>query len=260
MARAFLDLVQQAMDEIGIPQPTAIIGQVDDQSRQILALANREGKDFSSMANSRGGWQNLHEEHTFTTVTSQANYALPSNFEYFVQRSHWDSNMLWELMGPISAQEKQLLRYGTVASGPRKKFYVRGNEIYLVPTPETTGETIAFDYYSNAWCSSAGGADQTRWLADTDTYKLDDDCFIQGMKWRFLRAKGLDYAQEKYDYDADCMRVLARDGGVRDLPLARRSVGLGMGGVPDTGFGGDSGSSGSGSLGGFSSGFSGGFG
>ena len=65
MARTLLDLIQQAADEIGIPQPSAIIGQVDDQSRQLLALANREGKDFSIMANSRGGWQNLHKEHTF---------------------------------------------------------------------------------------------------------------------------------------------------------------------------------------------------
>ena len=45
MARTLLDLIQQAADEIGIPQPSAIIGQVDDQSRQLLALANR-GEGF----------------------------------------------------------------------------------------------------------------------------------------------------------------------------------------------------------------------
>lgn len=239
MARTLLELIQQATDEIGIPQPSAIIGQVDDQSRQLLALANREGKDFSVLANSRGGWQNLHKEYTFTTVSGTADYALPSDFEYFVQRSFWDGNMLWELMGPISAQEKQILRYGSVTSGPRRKFYVRGNMLYLDPEPTTTGDTIAYDYYSNAWCQSAGGTDQTKWNDDTDFYKLDEDCFIQGMKWRFLRAKGLDYGEEKKAYDSDCMRVLARDGGARDLSLVRNEgiPFISMGNVPDTGYG-----------------------
>lgn len=239
MARTLLDLIQQAADEIGIPQPSAIIGQVDDQSRQLLALANREGKDFSIMANSRGGWQNLHKEHTFTTVSGTPDYALPSDFEYFVQRTFWDGNMLWELVGPITAQEKQILRYGSVTSGPRRKFYIRENRMYLDPEPTTTGDTIAYDYYSNAWCQSSGGTAQQRWAADTDTYKLDEDCFIQGMKWRFLRAKGLDYSEEKKAYDEDCMRVLARDGGARDLSIVRNEgvPFISMCNVPDTGYG-----------------------
>lgn len=307
MPRTLLELIQDACDEIGIPQPSAIIGQVDDQSRQLLALANREGKDFSTMANSRGGWQTLHKEYVFQTevlaattgnttegsavVTNipstasvvaetwflngtgiprdakvvsvdsgtqvtldrpctetgtgvsitfaQGGYSLPSDFEYFVQRSYWDGNMLWELMGPITAQEKQVLRYGTVASGPRRKFYVRNNKMYLVPVPEEDGDVVAFDYYSNGWCASSGGTVQSRWAADTDTYKLDEDCFVQGMKWRFLRAKGLDYAQEKMDYDADCMRVLARDGGARDLSLVHNQglKFLGTDNIPDSGYG-----------------------
>ena len=307
MPRTLLELVQAACDEIGIPQPSAIIGQVDDQSRQLLALANREGKDFSALANSRGGWQALHKEYVFQTEVQSATtgdttdgsavitnipstagitaetwsvsgtgipreakvvsvdsatqvtldractasgtgvsitfaqfgYSLPSDFEYFVQRSYWDGNMLWELMGPITAQEKQVLRYGTVASGPRKKFYVRNNKMYLFPVPDTDGEEVAFDYYSNAWCQSSGGTAQTKWTADTDTYKLDEDCFIQGMKWRFLRAKGLDYTQEKLDYDTDCMRVLARDGGARDLSLTYNGglKFLGTDNIPDGGYG-----------------------
>jgi len=59
--------MQQAADELGIPQPSQIIGAVDDQSRQLLALAIREGKDFSVLANGAGGWQNLHKEYVFFT-------------------------------------------------------------------------------------------------------------------------------------------------------------------------------------------------
>ena len=307
MARTFLELMQAACDEIGIPQPSSIIGSVDDQSRQLLALANREGKDFSVMANSRGGWQNLHHEYVFQTnvpaattgntiagskiitnipdtsgieaqywfadgdgfpyqakvvsvdsstqvtidrpitVTgtgvaiqfAQGAYAMPSDFEYFVQKTFWDGAMRWELLGPISAQEKNILRYGVAVSGPRRRFYVRENRMFIDPVPATTNESLAFDYFSNAWCKSAAGAYQNKWQADDDTFVLDDDCFIQGMKWRFLRAKGMDYGQEKTDYDAECMRVLARDGGNRALPLGRRDTLtlLSNANIADTGYG-----------------------
>ena len=114
------------------------------------------------MANSRGGWQNLHKEHTFTTVSGTPDYALPSDFEYFVQRTFWDGNMLWELVWPITAQEKQILRYGSVTSGYEESFIFVKIE-YLDPEPTTTGDTIAYDYYSNAWCQSSGGTAQQRW-------------------------------------------------------------------------------------------------
>lgn len=142
-------------------------------------------------------------------------------------------------MGPITAQEKQILRYGSVTSGPRRKFYIRENKLWLNPTPTTGGETIAYDYYSNAWCQSNAGVAQSIWAADTDEYKLDDDCFISGMKWRFLRAKGLDYGEEKAEYSSDCMDVLARDGGSRELSLNRYNGNalLNIGNVPDTGYG-----------------------
>lgn len=306
MARTFLQLMQAACNELGIPEPSQIIGAADETSKQLLALANREGKEFSQMANGKGGWQNLHKEYTFDTevlslsgtttsgsavitgisdttgivasfwgasgtgipsgariasvdsstqvtldqpatasgtVTinfAQVAYALPSDFEYFAYRTFWDGAYKWELLGPINAQEKQILRYGIVASGPRRKFYVRLNKIWLDPLPETDAQTIAFDYYSNAWCTDTNGADQTIWTADTDLYKLDDECFIEGIKWRFLRSKGLEYTQEKMDYDSDCQRVMARDGGNRALPLSGGTYGarfLNYDNIPETGYG-----------------------
>lgn len=306
MSRTFLAMMQQAANELGIPEPSQVIGAQDDQSKQLLALAQREGKDFSVMANGNGGWQNLHKEYTFTTQTitltgtiangsaivtglsstsgitaltwgatgsglvassmvasvdsstqvtldqaatasgsisiifGQVAYSLPSDFEYFVYRTFWDGNYRWELLGPIDAQEKQLLRYGVIASGPRRKFYVRINKMWINPTPATDEQVIAYDYYSNAWCMTSGGTAQTAWAADTDLYKLDEDCFILGMKWRFLRSKGLDYAQERRTYDDYCQRVMSRDGGSRALSLNGSIYGtrfLDGDNIPDTNYG-----------------------
>lgn len=286
MARTLLRLLQDFADEVGIPAPSQVVGNADDTSRQLLSLANREGKDFAVAANSKGGWQQLHKEYRFTTVCKtgltgdttagsavitnisstsgivagtwlltadnfasicnivsvdsatqitvdleatatgtvdleigQAAYSLPSDFEYFALQTFWDNAYRWELLGAISAQEKQILRYGVTAPVVNRTFYIRNNKMWLVPTPTTNGDLIAYDYYSNAWCQSAGGTAQTEWTADTDTYLLDEDCFIQGMKWRYLRAKGLNYDQEYADYESDKARVISRTGGERVLSL-----------------------------------------
>lgn len=307
MPRTFLQLMQAFADEVGIPQPSQIVGGADDTSRQLLALANREGKEFSTMANSKGGWQELHKEYRFTTVCltgltgtttagsgvitgissttgitagtwlltaspfsnicnvvsvdsatqitvdlkattsgstslsiGQAAYDLPSDFDSFAMRSFWDNAYRWELIGAIDAQEKQLLRYGVTAPVINRTFYIRNSKMWLIPTPSTNGELIAFDYYSNAWCQSSGGTPQSIWTADTDTYLLDEECFIQGMKWRYLRAKGFDYGQEKADYEMQAGMVMARSGGSRVLNLAGGSIWnrfIDHDNIPETNFG-----------------------
>lgn len=308
MTRALLALVQQACSEINIPQPTALISSTDDQAIQLLALANREGKDFSQLANKNGGWQELYKEYTFLTsvITGQTGnttngsaiitnipstagivagawlvsgngipnaaqiqsvdsatqitlnipctvtgaavalsfgkqaYAMPSDFDYFIEQTFWDGSYRWQLLGPIDAQEKNVLKYGISPVGPRRRFWVRGNLMYLQPMPTNSTDVIAFDYFSNSWCQSATGTGQNLWAADTDVYTLDEECFIQGLKWRFLRAKGLDFGQEFADYETVVARVMSRNGGPRTLPINSQSGRLRLlsdENVPDTGFG-----------------------
>ena len=306
MPRTLLEMVAQAANEIGIPEPQSLFGNVQATETQLIALANREVKEFSSVANKNGGWQNLHKEYTFTTqflsttgnttdgsavitgipdtstlaadtwavsgngftagtrilsvdsatqvtVTNnctatqtgvslsfgQIAYSLPSDFEYFLDKTFWDNKFKWALIGPITAQEKQILRYGVVASGPRNKFYIRQNKMWLDPTP-TDNTLIAYDYFSNAPVQVTAGGYGNVWTADDDTYLLDEDGFIQGLKWRFLRAKGLDYTEEYENYVHDVQRTIARDGGSSDLPLGGAGFNvqfLNGYNIPDTGFG-----------------------
>jgi hypothetical protein len=306
MARTFLSLVQQACGEIGITQPTSLFGNENATERQIIALSNREIKEFSSVANKNGGWQNLHKEYTFNTeflnttgsftegsavitgipstvgltaddwaisstgfdnntrivsvdsatqitVTSPATstgtaqelnfgkiaYSIPSDFEYFVDKTFWDNKFKWALIGPITAQEKQILRYGVIASSPRNKFYIRLNKIWLDPVP-TDSSIIAYDYYSNAPVLKQDATYSSVWTDDNDIYILDEDVFIQGLKWRFLRSKGLDYEEEYQNYELDVQRSISRDGGSRDLSLNSRGYStqfLNGFNVPETGYG-----------------------
>ncbi len=79
------------------------------------------------------------------------------------------------------------------------------------------------------------------WAADSDVPLLDDFLFALGIKWRFLRAKGLDYQQEALTYEAAVERALSRSGMARDLPMnagaGRATRLIDLGNAPDHGFG-----------------------
>jgi hypothetical protein len=167
-------------------------------------------------------------------------YPMPDDFAYFMVQTMWDRNFRWQLLGPLTAQEWQVLKSGISPTGPRRRFRVMGNLFYIDPVPAESDNVEVFEYYSNAWCQSLAGVAQSTWAADTDYYTLDDDCFILGLKWRILAAKRLDYTQEKVDYDMACERAISRNGGNRDLPLNSSGAGLRLlsdANVPDTGYG-----------------------
>lgn len=304
--KTLLQLLQAACQELGIASPSSVVSNSDDLVIQLLALANREGKEFYSYAHRKGGWQELQVAYSFTvegysltgnttsgsaiitgissttdlevgmrctgsgiasnaristidsatqvtldfacTATATAaslvfgkdKYSLPSDFAYFLQQTFWDGSYRWQLLGPLEAQEKNVILYGISPVGPRRRFWVEGNYIYLNPPPSNITDTIKFDYYSNAWCQSSGGTLQSKWTDDTDYYNLDDDAFIMGVKWRWLAAKGMNYAQEKRDYDMICQRLMARNGGNRALPLNATAAGIRLlndANVPDSGWG-----------------------
>lgn len=178
---------------------------------------------------------------TNETITfGQIAYPLPADFGYFITQTWWDGSYRWQLLGPLEAQEKQVIKWGISPVGPRRRFWIEQNKFFINPTPTNFTDVIAYDYYSNGFCDSATGVAQSAWAADTDVYNLDVDSFVLGLKWRFLRAKGMDYSQEMKDYELQVQRVQARNGGNRDLPInsqSRRLRLLSDANVPDTGFG-----------------------
>lgn len=170
----------------------------------------------------------------------QEAYSFPNDFAYFIQKTMWDRSYRWQLMGPLTPQEWQVIKSGISPTGPRRRFRVVGNRFLIDPVPNDSITLEAFEYYSNAWCQSSSGTARSTWGADGDYYSLDDDCFILGLKWRILAAKKLDYEQEYDTYMKACERAISRNGGNRDLPMNAVESGqrlLSMNQVPDTGYG-----------------------
>ncbi|WP_157646652.1 hypothetical protein [Burkholderia ubonensis] len=169
----------------------------------------------------------------------QESYPIPVDADHFIQHTGWDRSFRWQLVGPLSPQEWQVLKSGISPTGPRLRFRIMGGQIYVNPVPASL-DNLVLEYYSTGWCQSASGAAQSAWVADTDTPVLQDRLFILGMIARFLNRKGFDSTQAQRDYDDAVDAAIGRAGGSRVLPLNARAeppVLLGSANVPDTGFG-----------------------
>lgn len=238
--QSLLSMVQQAVAELGLPSPSFLVGNTDNSAVQLLALANRSGEEIAAQAGSWGGWPQLRKEYTVTISGGIDNYAFPTDIQYLIPSTGWSRSYRWQLLGPLEAQEWQVLKSGISPTGPRTRYRIMAGKIYFDPVP-SAAQDIAFEYYSNAWCQSQANVPQTAFAADNDTFILPDNLLVLSMKWRVLRAKGLDYTQEKDDFDAALERALSRAGSSRSLPLnaqSPRSINLlGNANVPDTGFG-----------------------
>lgn len=177
----------------------------------------------------------------------QISYALPGDIRQFINATYWDRNFRWPMLGPLSPQEWEVIVSGISPVGPRIRFRVVDNIMMIQPLPGT-GQTdqIAYEYVSNAWCTTAAGVARTasggvcRFGADTDLYRWPEDTLRYGVKWRFLRAKGLDYAEERKTYNQARDYQLATSGGARSARMNATATGLhflGYDNIPDTSYG-----------------------
>ena len=78
---------------------------------------------------------------------------------------------------------------------------------------------MAFQYMSDSFCESTGEVGQNSWQADTDTGLLNESLMILGIRWRWLKTKGLEYAEDFNTYERRVNDAMARDGGAGVLNL-----------------------------------------
>ena len=211
-------MCQNVADFTGFERPVTVIDNTDPIARQLLALAQREGKQLMRTSD----WAILKKEHTFSTSSGTAAYALPSDFDRLVLETSYNRSDNDILTGPISSSEYQLVNHGMATTGTTEKFRLKAAsnalKFELDPTPSST-QTIGFEYVSTQFCQSSGGSGQAVWTADTDTGILDETTMEMGITWRFKAAHGLDYAEDFRQYQLEVRQAVARNGSAPILQL-----------------------------------------
>ncbi len=220
-----LTIIQQVTSSLGIDIPTAVFSSTDPQIIQLRNLMNEEGQELRDWA----AWTKITLEKTFTTTAAaiQAS-AVPTDFGWFVNDTLWNRTLSVRYAGPASPAEWQGYQAAIAPIAlPNGIFRFRGGDLLIYPSP-TAGQTAAYEYVSSYWVT--GKAAMT---ADADTAILDEKLVALGVRWRFLKSKGLDYAEDFRTYELQKNFALSRDGGRKRVEMGGGSAQYFRGNIPE---------------------------
>ena len=215
-----LTTVQNFCRRTGIPVPSSVYGSSDPQVLQVMGLLEEEGNDLAV----RGAWEVLTYEAAHTTVATESQGAMDdiatNGFRYIKNETIWDRTNQIPVFGPINATEWQT-RKATVSAGPRYEFRIRGGNLIVNPVP-SAGLDWYFEYISKNWIIN-GATYKQYFTNDADEILLPEDLVMMGLRWRWKKEKGLEYAEDMRTYEIQVKSALGRDGGKMRLSMDNSS-------------------------------------
>lgn len=234
---SLLTICQSVLAETGWPVLSSIASNSDGTAKQIFAIANTELRALSEMFN----WPQLEVEYNFPTVPGQGIYLWPADFRVLAPQSVFNKNEYYELKGSTGLQFWELLKYGQLGMLDRVRFRV----VYplgvpgIEMTPAPTGvQGLVAVYYSDEYARNNNGASMGLYSTDQDVAKIPERYVEMGIKWRFRRAKGLDYSAELAEYNNTIQTQFAKYTSQGEITIGgRRRSDLAPGYVREQGFG-----------------------
>jgi hypothetical protein len=171
---ALLDLLQNVALGINLREPTTVIGSADRQTKELHAICKEVLDDLKLWP-----WPELNRTHSFATVPSQASYTLPSDFNYSLIDTFWNTTEQWQLIGPLRPQEWQSVQHGVGGAIVDTFFRIKGiagNQFFVEPVPSSI-ITISFEYASR-------NAIRPRTWAASQVYSAGAYTFYDGNYYR----------------------------------------------------------------------------
>ena len=173
-----------------------------------------------------------------TYTLTKVKYAMPSDYDRQIDRTHWDKTKHWEMLGPETAQQWEWLISGYIATGPRIRYRIFGDYFQIWPFTASS-DTLGFEYIGNGWAFSSSGTAQTSMVADTDYCMFPNRLMVNGLKLRYFDAKGFDSTALQLAYQRELNIAKGNDSGSQTLSFAPKISGILItpANVPDSGYG-----------------------
>jgi len=232
MSNTALWIIQQACGELGLPTPTAVTGTTEETNIQMLALLNSAGYDLAS----NYAWEELLRTQLLPINATDVLYALPPDYNYYLDSTGWDRTNRWPLLGPVTAQEWQALVAAKVQAVSRTYYRLNQKKLEFWPQP-VQDRDIALEYSSLYWVEdgNAPGTYKANITQDADIPVLNEWLLVKLLKLKTWAAKGFDTTTLAAEFQNMFLSLSAKSKGSRTLSLAPKTgtVFIGVQNVPE---------------------------
>jgi hypothetical protein len=203
---SLLTTIQRFCRRTNIPVPTTVIDSSDSQITQIYSLLEEEGNDLSG----RGSWQELTLEALHTTIVGEDQGCIEEitdcGFRYIKNDTIWDrtENLPVQIIdGPDWQAEK-----GFSNTAPRYMARIRNGQLLVTPDL-VAGNIWAVEYVTWNWINNN---EKQYFTSDSDAIDLPEPIVQMGLRWRWKKEKGFEYAEDFRTYEKLVADALSRQG------------------------------------------------
>lgn len=236
---SLLDIISEASAQIGLPGVSQVIGNQDQNVRQMVSLLKSGGNMIANVTNADGGtWSILERIYEFQTTEGEAEYLLPSDFSKLVTETVWQKDKYWKMRGSATPRQWEMVR-NRQAKTPYNIFRILRTQIpnnpaqislaggkapqairrfALEPAPGAD-ITLVYEYVSQDWWIDGEGTQFKREPTnDSDESLFGNHLHILDVIWRFKSANGLKFADELAQFEMERDRMLVQDAATEYIP------------------------------------------
>jgi len=183
MSLTVLEIVKEALGDIGITLPSSIVSTSDKTQIQLRMMIHAQARAMRNLHI----WRQQVRAYSFTTEANRAYYPLPEDFYAMRANTGYDQADSIPLQGPAGDSLTQDILYGAQQTGKPYSFRIHGydfnpttgsGQFQVIPEPQSAGDELSFEYLTKTtflpphWTASEAGVTVNKYRnANGNIYK-----------------------------------------------------------------------------------------
>jgi hypothetical protein len=221
-----LSVIRDVCAVVGVQQPASVTTNLvaNRTMQEMLALANEMAQ---RIAYDTRDWTLFRKVQTFNGDGVATSFNLPADYQRMLLTSSvWRSTQTLYPMLFVPDTDQWLNRRARNYYDVAGEWTIMGGKMLIAPTL-AIGTSVYFPYLEQNCVALASGGNGDSFMADTDSFRLDERLLKLGMVWQWKQNKGTSYAEDMGTY-SDALSIAMGHDSPAPIIIGRRPMGGGV--------------------------------
>jgi hypothetical protein len=205
-----LTAVRDVCAAVGVALPSTVFGGIatNRTMQEMVALANEMAQ---RIAYDTRDWTTLRTAATYPGDGVTTAFDLPANYKRMLLTTNvWRSTSTQEPMMFVSDVDEWVRRRSFNETGSWGEWILMGGQLHIAPAMGV-GVSARHSYMDKNCIKLAGGGFSDVFMADGDSFRLDERLLKLGMTWQWMANKGSPYAEPMGTYSDALANAMGHD-------------------------------------------------